>query len=171
MEFSLIGALVAGLVATVVMSAMMKMASLAGMTQMPPMTLVSGAMFSGDEATAARIGFVVHYLMMGTVVFGLAYAAIFTAVGSAGILAGLLIGLTHGLIVGVAMAMMPIMHPRMGDVPVPAGGHNLVRDAGEVHLPAPGLFGVRWGAMTPAGLLMGHALYGVVLAVVYGLFV
>ena len=48
-------ALGAGFVATVVMSAMMKMASAAGMTHMPPMPLVTGAMFSGYRDTATKI--------------------------------------------------------------------------------------------------------------------
>ncbi|MDZ7678249.1 MAG: hypothetical protein U5K29_06835 [Acidimicrobiales bacterium] len=30
-----------------------------------------------------------------------------------------------------------------------------------------GLLGKNWGAMTPVGFIMGHALYGLVLALVY----
>lgn len=171
MEFSVIGGLAAGLVATVVMSAMMKMSSAAGMTQMPPMPLVTGSMLSGDRDTAIRIGVVIHYIMMGTVVFGLLYAAILSAVGGAAVLTGALTGLAHGVIVGaIGMPMMPAMHPRMGAVPTPAGGSGRQID-GELDLPAPGLFGVRWGAMTPAGLVIGHVVYGLVFAVVYLVFV
>jgi hypothetical protein len=36
MEFSIVGALIAGFVGTLVMSMMMKMAGAAGMTDMPP---------------------------------------------------------------------------------------------------------------------------------------
>lgn len=115
MEFAILGGLAGGLVATIVMSAMMKMASSMGLTQMPPMHQISGAMFSGDEDVANKIGFAVHYVMMGTVVFGLIYAAIIAAVGVNAVLAGAVIGLVHALIVGgVAMPMMPAMHPRMG---------------------------------------------------------
>ena len=77
-----------------------------------------------------------------------------------------MIGLTHGAAVGlVALPMMPAIHPRMSAAVV-ATGH-----AGEVRLSAPGVFGSRWGAMTPVGLLAGQAVYGAVVALVYGLFV
>jgi len=38
---------------------------------------------------------------------------------------------------------------------------------GTVSLSAPGLLGSRWGAMTPVGLVMGHVVYGLVVALVY----
>ena len=173
MEFTVLGALVAGFVATIVMSAMMRMATAAGMTQMPPMPLVTGAMLSGDRDTAVKLGSVIHYLMMGTVVFGIVYAGVFAAVGNASLLTGALIGLAHGVVVGaMAMPMMPAMHPRMGAVPAPVGaGGAAARDADEVHLSAPGFFGVQWGAMTPVGLLLGHVVYGLVAALVYQTFV
>ena len=172
MEFTVLGALVAGLVATVVMSAMMKMATAAGMTQMPPMPLVIGAMLSGDRSTALKLGSVIHYLMMGTVVFGIVYAGVFAAVGNASLLTGALIGLAHGVVVGaMAMPMMPAMHPRMGVVPAPAGVGGAAPATDEVHLSAPGSFGVHWGAMTPVGLVVGHVVYGLVAALVYQAFV
>lgn len=171
MEFSLLGALVGGLVATIVMSAMMKTASSMGLTQMPPMHQISGTMFSGDEDVANKIGFAVHYAMMGTVVFGLIYAGIIAAVGVNAVLAGVVIGLVHALIVGgMAMPMMPAMHPRMGKVPV-SGGGTVTQEHGELRLSAPGFFGARWGTMTPAGVIAGHVVYGLVLGLVYLLFI
>ncbi len=170
MEFSIVGALIAGLVGTLVMSMMMKMAGAAGMTDMPPMELVTGAMVSGDEQQAKRIGFVVHWLMMGTVLFGLAYAAVFSLLDSAAWVLGLGVGVAHGAAVGlVFMPMMPAMHPRMS--PTAVGASSVTVEGGEVHLSSPGIFGKEWGAMTPVGLLMGHAVYGVVVALVYGAFV
>jgi uncharacterized membrane protein YagU involved in acid resistance len=168
MEFSLLGALVAGLVATLVMSPLMRMASAMGMTQMPPMPLVTGAMISGDRRTAVSAGIAIHYVMMGTVVFGLIYAVIFAAAGSASVLTGLLVGLVHAVVVGaMAMPVMPAMHPRMGHQPVTVGAGVGQPDTGEVQLSSPGFFGVRWGAMTPMGLVIGHLVYGLVVALVY----
>lgn len=167
MEFSLLAALAAGLVATLVMSGLMRLASMMGMTQMPPMPVVTGAMMSGDRRTATAVGLVLHYVVMGTVVFGLVYGAIFTAVGSASVVVGLLIGLVHAVIVGaMAMPMMPAVHPRMKRAPVPAGGGSPGPDA-DVELSSPGVFGARWGAMTPAGLVIGHLVYGAVAALMY----
>ncbi|MGH9183944.1 MAG: YqhR family membrane protein [Acidimicrobiales bacterium] len=173
-DFNLIAALVAGFVGTVVMSAMMTMAASAKVTDMPPMALVTGAMMTGDRRRATAIGSVVHYLMMGTVVFGIVYGLLFDAFDSASWLVGVAIGLAHGAIVGlVFMPMMPLMHPRMEHDLVgagtPAERATVATDSrGEVHLSAPGVLGKGWGSMTPAGILIGHAVYGVVLALVYG---
>lgn len=38
----------------------------------------------------------------------------------------------------------------------------------EVELAPPGMLGRNWGAMTPIGVLTGHAVYGAVAALVYG---
>lgn len=170
MEFSIIGALVAGFAGTLVMSMMMKMAAAAGMTDMPPMPLVTGAMISGDEDQAKRIGVLIHWIMMGTVAFGLGYAALFTVIQGPTWLVGLAVGVAHGAVVGlVFMPMMPAMHPRMSGAD--HGQPSVSFEGGEVHLSAPGVFGARWGGMTPVGLLMGHAVYGVVVGLVYTAFV
>lgn len=167
-EFEIGPALAAGFVASVVMTLMMTGAKAAGMTGMPPMPLVMGAMFSGDRKKAMAVGGMAHFVMMGTIVFGLAYAAAFAALDEDAWWVGALIGAVHGLVVGVvAMPMMPSMHPRMSDDLPGPGGQTVVETAGEVQLAAPGLLGARWGGMTPLGLVMGHAVYGVVLALVY----
>ncbi|MBW3669185.1 MAG: hypothetical protein KY443_08230 [Actinobacteria bacterium] len=131
-EFEPTAALVAGFAGTVVMTALMQMSAAAGLTGMPPMPLVMGSMVSGDRSTATGIGTAIH-LMMGTVLFGLAYAAAFTAVG--------------GSVDAATVA---------------------ADDRGELRLSAPGVLGKDWGGMTPVGMLMGHAAYGSVLALVYG---
>lgn len=59
-EFDLLAALAGGLVATLVMTAMMQMAARAGMTDMPPMPLVMGSMVTGDRKTATAIGGMLH---------------------------------------------------------------------------------------------------------------
>ncbi len=171
-EFDLVAALVAGVVATVVMSAMMAMAASAGMTDMPTMPLISGAMVTGDRSAANRIGSVMHYLVMGTVAFGIAYGLLFTAFDDDSWWIGALIGLAHGLVVGlVFMPMMPMLHPRMsrGVVAGPPPGRATVAtdQRGEVQITAPGVLGKNWGGMTPLGMVMGHVVYGLVLALVY----
>lgn len=165
MTFEVIPALIAGFVATAVMSAMMTFAAKAGLTQMPPMTLVTGSMISEDPERARRLGIVIHYILMGTVVFGLIYAVVFATVGSASVLAGLVVGAVHGVIVGaMAMPMMATVHPRMFNAP-PGGA--ISTGGGTVTLSKPGLFGANWGGMTPVGLLIGHLMYGLVAALVY----
>ncbi len=113
-DFNVLAALLPGLVATIVMTAMMTLASKAGMTRMPPMPLVMGSMMSGDRRTAMIIRGMLHYVVMGTVVFGIGYALLFQAFGSSAWLIGVLIGVVHGLAAGlVFMPTMSAMHPRM----------------------------------------------------------
>lgn len=168
-EFDVVAGLVAGLVGGVVMTLMMNGAKAAGMTNMPPMPLVMGSMVSGERKTAMAMGAVAHFIVMGTVVFGLAYAALFTAFDNDAWWVGLAIGVVHGLVVGVmAMPMMPKMHPRMDDDATALPGAETVTETpGGLRVAAPGLLGSRWGGMTPVGLIMGHAVYGVVVALVY----
>jgi hypothetical protein len=152
---------------------MMQMAGRAGMTDMPPMPLVMGSMVSGDRRTATTIGGVLHFVMMGTVVFGIIYGSLFTAFDDASWWIGLLIGVAHALVAGVLfMPMMPKMHPRMTIRPTGAGTPGdgptvAVDDQGDVAVTAPGVLGKNWGKMTPIGFVMGHAVYGLVLALVY----
>lgn len=165
MTFEVVPALIAGLVATVVMTAMMTLAARMGLTQMPPMSLVTGSMMSQEPEKARRLGIMIHYVVMGTIVFGLIYAGVFATIGSASILAGLIVGTVHGVVVGaMAMPMMPAMHPRMFDAP-PSGAFST--GGGTVTLSKPGFFGANWGGMTPVGLFIGHLVYGLVISRVY----
>lgn len=167
MSFEVLPALVAGLIGTGVMSALMAMAASMGMTKMPPMPLLTGSMMSGDRAKASRMGTMVHYIVMGTVMFGLVYAGLFTAIGSASVVVGVGIGLAHGVLVGaMAMPMMALVHPRMSEA---SGADRAVvtEEAGEIRIAAPGFFGIKWGVMTPMGMIVGHVVFGVVVALIY----
>lgn len=167
--FDVLGALLAGLVGTIAMTVMMQASTAMGMTRMPAMPLIQGTMFTGDQTRAKQIGTLTHVIMMGTIVFGLGYAALFVAFDDAGVLTGGLIGLGHGIVAGLAMAMMGAMHPRMDPPPSAGDGEVVTTTAGEVRLVEPGIFARNYGPMTPVGLLIGHVIYGLVVALVYGL--
>ena len=149
---NIIGAIVAGLVGTIAISMVMMMAPRMGMPKMAIWEML-GAMFSAEGNVA--LGWMMH-LMMG-VIFGLIYAALWgVGIGSVSAASGLLFGIVHWLVVGLMMGGMPMMH---------AG----IR-AGAVS--APGVFMVKNGGMMSfMGGLIGHAIFGVVVALVYGLFV
>jgi uncharacterized membrane protein YagU involved in acid resistance len=145
-EFNLLPALVAGFIATMVMTAMMTMASKAGMTRMPPMPPVMGSMMSGDRRKAMAIGSMLHFVVMGTIVFGIGYALVFRALGSTAWWLGVVIGLVHGMAVGlVFMPMMPFRHPWMDAQLVGAGapvdGAAVTEVGGQVRLVGPGVLG------------------------------
>ena len=166
MSFEVLPALVAGLIGTGVMSALMAMAGSMGMTRMPPMHLLTGSMMSGDRAQASKVGIMVHYIVMGTVMFGLIYAGLFTAIGSASVVTGVGLGLVHGVLVGaMAMPMMASVHPRISKASGDDGA--VVTEEGELRIAAPGFFGIKWGAMTPMGMIVGHVVFGAVVALTY----
>ncbi len=120
----------------------MQGATAVGMTNMPSMTLIQGTRLTDDVSTANRIGFVTHVVMMGTVMFGIGYAALFTVLGDAGVLTG-----------------APATTRPEGDV--------LTITDGQATLVEPGIFAKNYGAMTPVGLVMGHVVFGVAVALVY----
>lgn len=97
-------------------------------------------MMSGDRKKATAIGAMVHFVVMGTVVFGLAYAALFTPFDHDAWWVGLAIGVVHGLVVGVvAMPMMPKMHPRMeDDTHYLSGGETVTEGAGGLRIAGAG---------------------------------
>lgn len=165
--FNIGAALLAGFIGSIAMTILMQMSGAMGMTRMPAMPLIQGSMVTGDPSRAKKIGLVTHILMMGTVVFGLIYAALFVVFDDAGALTGILIGLAHGIVAGIAMAGMGSMHPRM-EAPSLSGQQPAVTErGGEVRLLEPGLFAKNYGPMTPMGLVIGHVVYGLVVALVY----
>ena len=109
-----------------------------------------GSMFSPEGNRA--VGMVMH-MMMG-VVFAIIYALLWNAgIGTVGLLWGALFGAVHWLITGVMMGGMSMMHAGI--------------KAGTVS--APGVFMMHNGGMMAfMGGLMGHVIFGLVVALVYG---
>lgn len=156
MEFELGTAIVAGLVATTVMTVLMYMGSIMGIRMDMPLML--GSMFMKPGAAARAVGLVAHF-MAGTVFF-IVYAVLFDAFGLSSSLAGwgALFGAVHGLGSGMMMTMMGTVHPRMA-----TNAGNVSSD----ELLAPGIFGVNYGTMAPIGIIALHVVFGVVAGAVY----
>jgi len=148
---NIIGAIVAGLAGTVVISMIMAMAPRIGMPKMAIWEML-GSMFNKDGNNA--LGWVIHF-MMG-VIFAIIYAALWAAgIGSATLVSGVIFGVVHFLVAGLMMGGMPMMHAGV--------------KAGTVK--APGLYmTANGGMMSFVGGLIGHAVYGLVVALVYGAF-
>jgi len=147
---NILGAVVAGVVGTIVISMLMAMGPKMGMPKMAIWEML-GSMFDKDGKNG--LGWTIHF-MMG-VIFAIVYAVLWKAgIGSATVGSGLIFGLVHFLVVGVMMGGMPMMHAGI--------------KAGTVQ--APGVLMLNSGVMGFMGGLIGHALYGVVVALVYGFF-
>lgn len=146
---NVIGAVVAGLIGTAVFSMLMWLSPRMGMPRMAIWELL-GSMFAKDGNRA--FGWIAHF-MMG-VIFAIIYAALWSAgIGSANLGSGALFGALHWLLAGLAMGMVPVMHAGMR--------------AGTVQ--APGVYMVSGGGLVAfMGGLVGHVVYGIVVALVYG---
>lgn len=148
---NIIGAIVAGLAGTVVISLLMAMGPRMGMPKMAIWEML-GTMFSKEGNVG--LGWAMHF--MAGVVFALLYAALWAAgIGSATLVSGIVFGAVHFLIVGLMMGGMPMLHAGV--------------KAGTVQ--APGVLMLNAGGMGFMGGLIGHVLYGLVVALVYGLFI
>jgi len=132
-------AIVAGLVGTVFMTLLMMMAPRMGMPKMDVMGML-GTMFTANEGTAKIIGAIIHF-MMGAV-FGIIYALLWSyGIGSDTWFWGIVFGVVHGLITGMMMPMMVKMNPRSPEM--------------------------EGGSKALMGMVMGHAVFGLVVALVY----
>jgi hypothetical protein len=153
------GAIVAGIVGSLAMLMVIYGGRAMGMTSMDLLKTL-GTMVSpkADGQKVYGIGLMVH-LMMGAGL-GLAHAGVLHAIGPSsdgGALGwGIVIGLVHGAVVTMIMPMMLTM------------AHPLVK-SGE--MPAPGQLMTGFGKMTPAGMLMAHAVFGLVTGYLYAVFV
>lgn len=149
---SVLGAIIAGLVGTVIISMVMNMAPQIGMPKMDIVGML-GSMFSPEGNRT--LGWAMH-LMMG-VMFAIIYALLWNAgLGTVGLLWRALFGAGHWIVAGASMGSMSMMHAG-----VKAGA-----------IEAPGVFMVNnGGVMAFMGGLIGHIIFGLVVALVYGLFV
>lgn len=100
-----------GLVATVLLTAVIVGAQLAGLTRLD-IPLMLGTLFTGDPDRAKFYGFFLH-LIMGQF-FALFYAAGFAQLGSASWWLGGSFGVVHAMVAGALLVpLLPTVHPRM----------------------------------------------------------
>ena len=148
---NLLGAIIAGLAGTIVMTLVMAMAPKMGMPKMDIVGML-GSMFNADGSRT--LGIIMH-LMMG-VVFAIVYNLLWNVgIGAVSWLWGLVFGSVHWLVTGMMMVIIPMMHA------------GIKAGKGE----APGAFMMKdGGIMAFMGGLVGHMVFGVVVVLVYGLF-
>jgi hypothetical protein len=135
----LTSAIWAGLVATAVMTALIYAGPMMGMPRMDMIGML-GKMFTATPSVAYPLGTVIHF-MMGAL-FAIVYAWLWSlGLGSPSWGWGLIYGLVHGLVAAMVMPMMLRMHPRPPEMSM--------------------------GARAVVGILMGHLVFGLIVALVY----
>ena len=137
----------AGLVATTFAACCFWLFKAFALTEFSPSTQL-GCLFLGNPRLplTESLGLVLFFALGSTVVAWL-YAAVLGRVGGVSLGGGALLGLLHG---GIAVAALPVL----GTISA------CVRSG---FLPPPGRFGMAWGRGTPAGVVVGHVVYGATL--------
>lgn len=149
-EISWLGAIVWGVVATIVFTLFSIMGGAMGMTRMDLLDLL-GSMMATPGSTASRaIGAVIHHVNGALLAIAWAYG-----VALAGLPANWLTAMGWGVILWL---LALLMMSTMGSV------HPAIR-RGEQEDPGPAA--TNFGAMTPLGSLIGHLVYGAVLGLAY----
>jgi hypothetical protein len=150
---SIAGALAGGFVGTVVLTTALRVTQEVGLTRMD-IPLLLGTMFSADRTRANVIGYAFHFA--NGLLFSLAYAGVFFAVGRAGWLFGAILGIVHAAFAGGALVniLLPLVHPRMG---------TRWSDARETPtLEPPGFMLRNYGRHTALVTVIGHVAYGAI---------
>lgn len=149
-EISWLGAIVWGVVATIVFTLFSIMGKAMGMTRMDLLDLLGSMVASPGSAASQTIGAVIHHMNGALLAIAWAYG-----VALVGLPANWLTALGWGV---VLWALALLMMSTMGAV------HPAIR-RGEQEDPGPAA--TNFGVMTPVGSLMGHLVYGLVLGLTY----
>ncbi|MBW3558045.1 MAG: hypothetical protein KY454_14010 [Actinobacteria bacterium] len=148
-----VGWAVFGVIATSLLTGVLIMAQLAGLTRLD-LPLMLGTLFVADPDRARVLGFFVH-LGFGQV-FAFGYAASFALLDTATLWLGALLGVAHVLVAGtVLVPLLPGVHPRMAS-------ERAGPSQGPV-LEPPGLMAINYGASSPAVAAVAHIAYGALL--------
>jgi hypothetical protein len=145
------GALVGGLLGTIVLTTVLRAASEVGLTRMD-LPFLLGTAFSEDRVRAKSIGYALHFVF--GLMFALGYWAVFAALDQSGVVLGGLLGLIHALFAGTALVnvILPAVHPRMGTGFDAAGSSPL--------LEPPGFMLANYGRQTMLMMIAAHVAYG-----------
>ncbi len=147
------GAIVGGLLGTVVLTTALRAASEVRLTRID-LPFLLGTALTEDRTRAKVIGYALHFVF--GVLLALAYYAVFAVIDRSGIVLGALLGLVHALFAGTALVniLLPAIHPRMGTGFDAAGSAPL--------LEPPGFMLVNYGRETPVAMIVSHIVYGAI---------
>lgn len=153
------GAVLGGVVGTLVLTTVLRAGSELGLTRMD-LPFLLGTALTADRVRAKAAGYALHFAF--GVLFALGYAAVFVVLDEAGVLLGALLGLVHALFAGSALVnvLLPLVHPRMGTGFDAAGSSPL--------LEPPGFLLLNYGRETPLVNLVAHLAYGAIVGAFAG---
>ena len=151
-----LGWLVFGLMATGLLTAVMVVAQMLGLTRLD-LPLLLGTMASDDVDRARVAGSAIH-IGVGQV-FALGYTAAFAALDQASWWLGAVFGLLHGAVaLTVLVPTLPGLNGRIAS--------NRAGPSSTAVLEPPGLLAMNYGVQTPVVTMLAHVCYGILLGLV-----
>jgi hypothetical protein len=147
-------ALAGGLLATFVLTTMIRVSTEAGLTRLD-LALILGTVVTQNRRKARAIGSFFHFAL--GLVFALAYALLFRAIGWSSWWLGALVGVVHTLLVSTVLIniVLPVVHPLMGTPETAASEVALIEP--------PGFLMRNYGPHTFLVTLVAHVMYGAIL--------
>jgi uncharacterized membrane protein YagU involved in acid resistance len=151
------GLLVGALLGTLLMTTLMEGGQYLRFTRMS-LPFILGTWVTEDRTWAKVWGFVFHFGW--GIAFAIGYGLFFEVVNRSDWWLGAIAGLLHGVFaLTVVIPVIPAIHARMasedeGPDPTPM-------------LQPPGFLALNYGPQTPLGTILGHVVYGAVLATFY----
>jgi hypothetical protein len=156
---NVVGWLLWGFVATLVMTALMTAGQAARLTRMS-LPYLLGTMITPDRDRAVLAGFAFH--LVNGWLLALVYVAVFHSWGLATWWAGAAIGAVHAaFVLTFGMVMLPALHPRIASE---QQGPTMRRQ-----IEPPGFLALHYGIQTPVSLLVAHLVFGGLLGAFYQL--
>jgi hypothetical protein len=145
--------LVAGALATIVLTTMVRAGSELGLTRMD-LAFLLGTAFTEDRRWAKVLGYACHFVL--GLVFAFGYVAVFAAAGHSTWWLGAIVGAVHALFVSTVLVnvLLPVVHPRMGTPETAASEIALIE--------APGFLMLNYGRNTFLVNLIAHIAYGAI---------
>jgi hypothetical protein len=147
------GALVGGVLGTIVLTTVLRAASELRLTRID-LPFLLGTAVTTDRSRAKAAGYALHFVF--GVLFAFAYYAVFAVTDRSGFALGALLGLVHALFAGTALVnvLLPVVHPRMGTGFDAAGSAPLIEP--------PGFMLRNYGPQTPLATIVAHVVYGAI---------
>lgn len=147
-------ALVAGFVATLVLTTMMRGAGELGITRMD-LPFLLGTVVTENRRKAKAIGYAFHFVL--GVAFALLYVVFFEAIGRSSWWIGALLGVVHAgfTLVVLVNVLLPVVHPRMGTPETAADEVSLIEP--------PGFLMLNYGRNSALVAVAAHVAYGAII--------